>query len=342
MPPAAALRIVEPFAGKGDLIEWVRTKAIQLPIDAYDIDPKRSDIQKRDTLREPPSYKDAWVITNPPYLARNKSNEKSIYDMYSTNDLYKCFMLSLTQSECVGGIVLIPAGFFFSPRSIDTHCRSSFMSMFRIRAVKYFEETVFADTSTTIVAVSFERATETLQEQTIPWTRLPSREQMNFHMEASSGWIVGGEIYALPIPSSITVRRHVEGQPLREKEHQTFMTLNALDSGTANGMIKLTYQKDYVYPAKECSRTYATFRIEGHVLTEEQQQDLCNQFNKFLTEKRTATWSLFLPQYRESKEYARKRIPFELAYRIVLHLIWRQQTQSTESTPTDRQHIHAT
>ena len=28
-----------------------------------------------------------------------------------------------------------------------------------------------------------------------------------------------------------------------------------------------------------------------------------------------------LPQYRESKEYARKRIPFDLAYRIVQHLM---------------------
>jgi len=45
------------------------------------------------------------------------------------------------------------------------------------------------------------------------------------------------------------------------------------------------------------------------------------RFNEYIEQKRSDTWSLFLPQFRESKEYARKRIPFELAYRIICHLI---------------------
>jgi hypothetical protein len=40
-----------------------------------------------------------------------------------------------------------------------------------------------------------------------------------------------------------------------------------------------------------------------------------------LEKKREETWSLFLPQFRESKEYAMKRIPFELAYKILSHLL---------------------
>ena len=140
-------------------------------------------------------------------------------------------------------------------------------------------------------------------------------------MSSAYQWIIGGDIYHLEVPDGIQVRRHVEGQPLRENETQTFITLNALDSGTKDGRICCTYRKDYIYPAKDCSRTYATLRISGRELSEEEQIQLCSRWNEFIEQRRSATWSLFLPQFRESKEYARKRIPFELAYRILLHLI---------------------
>jgi hypothetical protein len=330
-PPPSDIRcIVEPFAGKGDLIDWVRNSGCQAHIEAFDIEPKRADIQKRDTLTNPPDYSNSWIITNPPYLARNKSESKEIYELYDTNDLYKCFIASVCKQEaCKGGIFIIPAGFFFSARDIDVKCRNDFMTRYRITRVKYFEESVFDDTTTTIVAFSFEKAAAPMTEQEVKWVMMPSNVHKPFHMAASNDWIIGGDIYALPIPTGISVRRHVEGQDLRNGEQQTHITLNALDSGTQTGRIGLTYKKDYVYPAKECSRTYATFRILGKTLGEAEQIQICQTFNEFLEQKRNDTWSLFLPQFRESKEYARKRIPFELAYRIFLHIIHRQQLNSS-------------
>jgi hypothetical protein len=197
------------------------------------------------------------------------------------------------------------------------------MTKFRILKVRYFEETVFDDTSTTIVAVLFERSPTVLMSQEVVWELLPSKEVVSFPMTAANDWIIGGEIYALSTPPSLSVRRTVEDQALKDGEQQTWMTLNALDSGTKDGRLGLTYKKDYIYPAKECSRAYATLRITGTRLSEEQQVRLCTEFNEFIEAKRTETRSLFLPQYRESKEYARKRIPFDLAYRVLLHLIGR-------------------
>jgi len=325
LPPTDIRCIIEPFAGKGDLIEWLHNSGCTSEIEAYDIEPKADNIIKRDTLTTPPDYNNSWVITNPPYLARNKSENKEIYDLYKTNDLYKCFIMSIVkQNNCRGGIFIIPAGFFFSPRDIDVRCRDAFMKKYKITKVKYFEETVFDDTTTTIVAFSFEKSDIDLDEQNVEWIMLPSKIEKVFNMNSSSDWIIGGDIYNLSVPEKISIRRYVEGQPLREKEQQLYITLNALDSGTKDGRIGITYKKDYIYPAKECSRTYATFRITGKVLSETEQIQICKEFNEFLEQKRKDTWSLFLPQYRESKEYARKRIPFELAYRIILHLIHRQ------------------
>ncbi len=325
LPPSDIRCIVEPFAGKGDLIKWIKETKCTANIHAFDIEPKGENINKRNTLINPPNYDNAWIITNPPYLARNKSADKSVFDLYETNDLYKCFIMSVVkQNNCRGGIWIIPAGFFFSPRDIDARCRDAFMKKYKITKVKYFEESVFDDTTTTVVAFSFERSYNNLEEQNVEWIMMPSNVKKEFKMSSSNNWIIGGDIYNLYVPETISVRRYVEGQKIRDNEQQLYITLNALDSGTKDGRIKLSYKKEYIYPAKECSRTYASLRITGKILNESQQIQLCREFNEFIEKKRDEYWSLFLPQFRESKEYARKRIPFELAYRIFLHLIYLQ------------------
>lgn len=316
--PPKNVKIIEPFAGQGDLLDWIGTDN---SVEAYDIDPKHPDVQKRDTLLDPPDYDGCWVITNPPYLARNHASDKTVFDTYESNDLYKCFMLSLVNSDCLGGSVIIPVGFFLSPRDVDVSCRNAFLTKYRIVQVKYFEEDVFPDTSTTVVVISFERSTETMQEQRVMWIHRPSGLQKEFLVRKTDDWIIGGEIYTLPIPDDITVRRHVEGRPLVEGETLTGLTLTALDSGKADGRIQLNYDPTYVYPAKDTSRAYLTVCIKGITLSPEKQREIAERFNQFIETKRNETWSLFLPQFRESKEYARKRIPFELAYRIILHLI---------------------
>lgn len=316
--PPSGVRVVEPFAGKGDLLSWLRAKG-SYTVEAYDIDPKGTGIQQRDTLLHPPDYTGAWILTNPPYLARNKSDRKEIYDLYDTNDLYKCFLLSLCRQRCMGGILILPAGFFLSPRENDAQCRNTFLSRFRLLTVRYFEETVFPDTSTTVVAFAFEAVQSRLEEQEVEWISLPSAQRRRFRMSAENGWIVGGDIYRLPV-ADVRIRRYVEGMVMNEGEQLTSMTLSALDSGTSSGRIRLEYREGYVYPAKESSRTFATL-CSGRLLSAAEQRMICSRFNAFLEEKRNETWSLFLPQYRESKEYARKRIPFELAYTIVRWLL---------------------
>jgi hypothetical protein len=325
LPPFPEARcIIEPFAGKGDLVEWLKTDD-NTPIEMYDIDPKMDGVIQRDTLLDPPNYTDSIIITNPPYLARNKCIHKEIFDKYDTNDLYKCFITSLTNQEsCFGGIFIIPAGFFLSPRDIDMRCRDAFLSKYRLIRVKYFEEQVFPDTTTTVVAFSFERSPVPLIEQEVEWVSQPSGLSRVFKMARCNNWIIGGDIYHLsrpPCQIDIRVHRYVEGMPKKCGMQITAMTLSALDSGKKEGRISLEYKDGYVYPAKDTSRTYATLCVIGKTLSIEEQKKICLEFNKYIENKRQETWSLFLPQYRESKEYARKRIPFELAYTIVLHLI---------------------
>jgi site-specific DNA-adenine methylase len=87
--PEDTKTIIEPFVGNGDLLKFIKNKC---EIEMYDIDPKYPNTIKQDTLENPPDYTNKFVLTNPPYLARNKSKKKEIYNKYKCNDLYKCFI----------------------------------------------------------------------------------------------------------------------------------------------------------------------------------------------------------------------------------------------------------
>tara|TARA_B110000881_G_C18178068_1_gene318743 strand:- start:109 stop:537 length:429 start_codon:yes stop_codon:yes gene_type:complete len=140
-------------------------------------------------------------------------------------------------------------------------------------------------------------------------------------MKKQNKWIIGGDIYNLKTKPDVKISRFVKD---RGHTNTTNLTLHALDSGTASGRIQMKYEKDYVYQGIDTSRTFATLCIKGQELSEDEQIEIAKQFNKFLESRRKRDWSLFLPQYRESKEYARKRIPFDLAYKIVSNLLLSQ------------------
>lgn len=311
--PPPGSRVVEPFAGQGDLLDWLGDDD-GYTCEAYDLEPKDQRVQQRDTLLDPPAYEGAWVITNPPYLARNKTRDKTYFEKYDTNDLYKCFMHSLT--DCLGGLVIIPVGFFLSPRDVDFQCRHAFMQRYKITHVRCFEEQVFPDTSTAVVAFTFEKhvGEAPLEVQEVRWEKVPGGEQRVFTMRASEKWIVGGDIYDLPTNPDVKITRYVEDQ---EPKGLTGLTLHALDCSTP---ISMKYAPEELYRGKHSSRTYATLCIHGlpGALTEEDQREIASRFNTYLTEKRKDTWSLFLPQYRE---FARKRMPFDLAYAVVHKII---------------------
>lgn len=311
-------KIIEPFSGNHDIVKYI--KEFSQNIESYDIDPKTPETIKQDTILNPPDYTESYVITNPPYLARNKATNKEAYDKYNTNDLYKCFLATICHpnNQPLGGILILPASFLLSPRKLDIECRHKFLSIFAIHQVNYFEEQVFDDTTTTVIAFNFTKSAYEMDSQLINITKYPSKQEKQFSISSINSWIIGGDIYNIKTSPDIVISRYITKSA--PTQYQTYMTLSALDGGTSSNRIKLLYKKDYIYQAKESSRTYATLIINKELSAEEQEQ-ICQEFNSFIEDKRNETWSLFLPQYRESKEYARKRIPFTLAYKIINHML---------------------
>ena len=131
-------KLIEPFVGDGDLLSLFPNHKWE----KYDIELKEGAIQQ-DTLLTPPDYKGKWIITNPPYLAKNKAKDKIIFNKYNTDDLYKASLLS--SLDCEGGIFIIPTNFITDEKT--GLIRSKFLDRFEILEMNIFTQPVFITTT---------------------------------------------------------------------------------------------------------------------------------------------------------------------------------------------------
>lgn len=306
--------IIEPFAGNKDLLKFA--EPFSGNIELYDIDPKHKDIIKQDTLLNPPTYDNKFVLTNPPYLARNKNKDKDIYDKYDTNDLYKCFLINLINSKCIGGIIIIPLNFICSIRQNDINLRKKFIQKFNIKIINIFEEQVFDDTKYSVCSIFFDNE---INDKDIDIFVYPSKRKINTTLTEKNNYTIGGEIYNLKINKDCKVERATK----YNKDNTTNILLKCIDDSLKNQIcLKIVKDEDkYIDNTEKLSaRSYATLVINKK-LTLENQKELVNKFNNYITQYREKYNSLFLTNYRESNTVARKRISFDLAFKICNYLL---------------------
>lgn len=321
--PVEVDRIIEPFAGNCDLLSFIEN-INNYVIECYDIEPRKDNVIERNTLSNPPDYDDKFVLTNPPYLARNKSDNKDLFDRYGVNDLYKCFLKTIINSSLFGGIIIIPLNFWCSVRTADTSLRKEFLQKFKIIKINVFEEQVFDDTTYTICAFQFERNDNNDKaNHSISIDIYPTKKTFTVELNKENGYTIGGEIYNLPKQTSYTITRLIKGD-----KPNTNILAKCIDDNI-NNQIKLTLVNDeniFVDDTpKKSARTYATLVITPELSITEQ-EELVRRFNTYLENMRKKYNSLFLTNYRESKSIARKRITFDLVYQIVGYLLTNPDT----------------
>lgn len=303
--------IIDPFAGNHDLLNLFSNSFNKL---AYDIDPKLSETIKKDTILDPPNYNNKWIITNPPYLAKNKNKDKTIYNKYKVNDLYKAFIKSTINNNCDGGIYIIPLNFFSDE---DSNIRLDFFSQYKIIKLKIFEEQIFDDTTYTICAFSFIKSTRQ-NNYNINIIFLPSNENKILTINKDSGFRVGGEFYDLinSINSNIKISRLIKNS---NQIPNTNLLLRSVDTGSNDGRISLSIS-DHFY-GLSTDRVFATILTSKFISTNGQ-NFIATEFNRLLEEYREKYNSLFLTNFRNStKQYSRKRIAFDVAYKLIQYVI---------------------
>jgi type I restriction-modification system DNA methylase subunit len=308
--------IIEPFVGNGDLLNFISKGNYELEL--YDIDPKITDTIKRDTLKNPPDYTGKFILTNPPYLARNKSKNKDIYEKYKCDDLYKCFILNIISNVAQGGIIIIPLNFLSSIRKADIELRKKFLQKYYVKNINIFEEQVFTDTSYAVCSICFVKK-QNDEVNNIKCYIYPSKKEIHISLNSENNYTIGGEIYNLPQNSKYKVQRATK----KTKGNITNILLKCIDDNVNSklGFKIVSDEERFIDNTKKLSaRSYATLVINKSITLEEQKR-LVDKMNQYIREQREKYNSLFLTNYRDSNSIARKRISFCLAFKICNYIL---------------------
>jgi hypothetical protein len=325
LPYDKEITVVDPFAGEEDLLKYVRKNRRNAITTAYDIDPKTETSIQRNSLLEPLDLDGQWVITNPPYLAKNKTKDKEPFLKYEVDDLYKCALKMISgfcgNSPCEGGVIIIPLN-FFSDR--DDALRKWFLSKYRVSSLRIFQERVFEDTDYTVCAFSFFKCANSMQR--IKAIRFfPEKEgekkENGFRLHDAEGYRIGAPFFKRirrhkDKKTRVKTERLVNGKPKTEGYSISRLCLRAIDTGTKDGRICLSINPNPLY-GKESDRTFATL-LTSTPLTWEEEEAIVREFNSMLEMFREEYNSLILTNYRNStSQYARKRIEFRTAFDMV-------------------------
>ena len=187
--------------------------------------------------------------------------------------------------------------------------------------VNIFEEQVFSDTSSTVCSLLFNVNKNPNKINNINIDIYPSKINIKTKLNKENNYTIGGEIYNLVKNDKYTMKR-LTTKNLSEKNRN--IVIKCIDD-TSKSMIRAEYVNDdkdlFIDNTPKCSaRGYLTLIITP-ILNEDEQKKIVNSFNEYLSENRKKYNSLFLANYRESNDIARKRISFDLVYKIIGHLV---------------------
>lgn len=295
----ADCEIIDPFCGEWDLLDLVKDAH---KVIGYDIDPKNSLTEENDSLLSPPNYSGKWVITNPPYLARNKSSNKFLFDTYNLDDLYKISLETII--GCEGGLVIVPVNFFSSQ---DDKMRKKFLSNYIVKKVYVYEEVVFDDTTYTICCFSFIKKENEKQE--INFTIFPNNETIQIVLKEEDGYSIGKEVFSLK-EEKVKIRRLLKNETYNKKA----IFIMAVDTRR----VKICFDVVEPFFGKTTDRCFASVIFEKDY-TESELKKIAEESNNILNFYRDKYKSLFLTNYRD---FGRKRLGFDLAYSIIKNAIF--------------------
>jgi hypothetical protein len=298
--------VTEPFAGGGDLTRWCLDNGATC-VDEYDIEPL-DGVTYNDSLMNPILTNEV-VVTNPPYLSKNKNKDKRIYDIWKQNDYYKCHLAAIVANKVERGIVILPSNFLSESSS---SVRDLFFSRYRMNKVKYYRKQVFEDATTGVVVFDFEtwvpESTMTCSYE-IHYDDVVAYESYT-HTERN-GWLVGDEFFDMiraDINFKITILR--EGMVPNSN-----IIIGLLDKGKyALGAHYNDGEPIYCSP-----KAFTTYQcVLSQDLTEEQQKLVVSEFNTLLDSMRYKYHSMFLSNYMGSKQ---KILSRKYAERLMAHVV---------------------
>ena len=235
-------------------------------------------------------------------MARNKATDKTLFNKYRLDDLYKISMKTILEAE--GGILIIPTNFFTDEKSIEI--RQQFLSVFQILQLNIFTKPVFETTTYSVCSFAFKRNKNNKQQINVNIE--PEGITTTIELNSEYNYRLAGEFYSSLESVPIKFGRLMETE--NPNEYTTHIKLYAIDTRT--DPIRVEYD-EIPFHGKNTDRTYATLTCK-YPLTKEQEIILIEEFNSRLKTFRDKYYNLSMTNYRD---YNRKRIGFTFAYQLM-------------------------
>ncbi|MFH0907045.1 MAG: hypothetical protein ABIC36_00485 [bacterium] len=348
--------ITDPFAGNQDLFSWAKKNKCKKII-GFDCDKNYTDDKKvfyNDSINNPKKYK--FVLTNPPYLHKNKADKKTKDNFFSGihssfEDLYQISIYSILDSE--EGILIVPLNFLCAENS--KKIRNLFFEKFKIVKLNVFSQQVFDDTTYNVVSFYYKKKKDFEDKNKISATIFPENKKIKFIIERKFGWQLGGnfinqvknaknylEIFRLTedflksgnyeakmaLQNIKEIKNFNIDENIKSVLERNILFLRAIDS--KNGKkIQLEDIRKYDIlglVGKNTSRNMAHI-IFGQKIPIKEQEKLMQEFNQELNRNRKKYFSFFLTNFRDN---GRKRISFDFVYKFLNYLY--EQKHSRQST----------
>ena len=334
--------ITDPFCGNKDLLNWAIKNNAKSVI-GYDIDKKYIDNKVtflNDSLKNPLKYD--FVLTNPPYLYKNKIKDNFIFTDTKNTDLYQISLEKIMNSQ--EGIVIVPINFLSAENS--KYIRNKFFNKFDIIYCKLFTQQVFNDTTYSVIVFYFKIKEKPNFKQIFTLNIQPENIYKQITIYEKYNWQIGGEfLYLINNQNNkLNIKRlinkdikdgnfkiriarnhlkNIEEINIDEKNYKliknNIIFLKAIDTGSKNGLICLDDIRKYNIDcllSVESSRNQIYLIFQNQISIEEQ-ENIIKLFNYELDKQREEYFSLFMTNYRDNN---RKRISFDFCYKMINYI----------------------
>ena len=368
------MTIIEPYAGDCNLLNMFKDDLINSnkfisSFELYDIttidyscikDMKRNIIfdinENQDTLLNNVfniSNAPYFVITNPPYTAKNKLDPetKSKYKLLlntDIQDLYQIFIKHLINSFRLinGGCIIIPSNFMFGKQS--ENLRINFLSKYDIINLNIFEKQMFDYTTQSVITLLFiNKELNNLKTEpiiklyrsneiiTIAYDSFIRILNFNFHTKFMCDSVSVSVNDIDDVNDDVNVNDNVNDNDSSRDDNNSNHNIivkrnyNVNDSIMIISDIKVSLLDPKIeafidvnnknIQDKSTDRAYMRLCFNKR-FTIEQEKQICKLFNEHIEKLRNETYSLVMTSYRE---YSRKRLSFEEVYTIMKYVIFK-------------------
>ncbi|WP_027334924.1 Eco57I restriction-modification methylase domain-containing protein [Mycoplasmopsis felifaucium] len=282
----------DPFAGGGDLLNVCQKSLNIKNIIGLDID-ESLQWNKNDSLVKIPHIDNAFIITNPPYLAKQSATRKKLdLSKYFNNSLYDDLYLialdkMLEAQDYV--VVIVPESFI----------NSSFKKKHLLSSVTVLEENPFLDTENPVCVLCFDNIPKEFTDIKIYKNDL----------------LVGTlkEIFNLRINPNNSVR-------IIFNDSSGWLGLRAVDSTDDKKFIHFDYKENFKYDwsnkIKHTSRHFSLININ---IPNNKKACFIDECNKILFHLRGESDDILLTPFKGNtkKGIRRRRLDFKLARAIM-------------------------